>query len=572
MPGPGFLIDALRAHAQDKPDAKAFSLLSAVGILDASITYAELHAAADTLARRLSAKIKPGERALLMFPPGLHFVIAFFGCLYAGIIAVPTVMPRRGHLRGSTVSILRNCNPSCILTVEAQSRLVSSVFADISGAERIPCIAIDGTKPLAGSEPRADLPVPTAETIAFLQYTSGSTSQPKGVMVSHRNVMSNLEMITEAYQLDDTSTRVGWIPHYHDMGLIFNILQSVFVRAHCVLMAPTAFVQHPWNWLKAISECRAELALAPNSAYDLCVETYRPERLSGVDLSCWKLAINGAEPVRAETLERFSRTFSRHGFSMSAFHPGYGMAEATLVISGGRFTDQPKLARIDAQALQRGEFIRSHADPHTQISVGCGKRLNDETIAIVDPVICARLPLGRIGEIWVHGPHVALGYWENAEQTRETFHGRIVDEDDHVQWLRTGDLGCLDETGELFITGRLKDTIIIRGQNYSPQDIELTAEKNQVALRPSHGAAFSLMKDHQELLILAYEVRRSALKTSDYEEVVQGIRKAVVQEYGLAVHDVAIVRTGTIAKTTSGKIRRLFIKQQWQNNELDRLN
>jgi acyl-CoA synthetase (AMP-forming)/AMP-acid ligase II len=407
--------------------------------------------------------------------------------------------------------------------------------------------------------------------LAFLQYTSGSTSSPKGVMVSHANLCANLQMISVADQLWRQSTRVGWIPLFHDMGLVFNVLQATYVGALCVLMAPEEFVRRPLSWLRAIHQYRAETAIAPNFAYDLCTAHFSTEKMEGIDLSCWKLALNGAEPVHADTLERFGETFSPYGFSPSAFHPTYGMAEATLMISGGRLDASLSLWTVDREALKNRRATPCGPRNRPQTLVGCGRALDNETIAMVDPDTKRRLARGEIGEIWVQGSNVAQGYWEKPEGTREIFRAQI-DGEESTFWLRTGDLGCLDETGELYLTGRIKDVIIIRGANYYPQDIERSAERSHPALRPGHSAAFSVLRDRQELLLLALEVRKGGLNSADIEDIIGKVRMVVVREYDLTVYSVILTPPGTIPMTTSGKIRRQATRMLWEKGGLQRLD
>jgi acyl-CoA synthetase (AMP-forming)/AMP-acid ligase II len=393
-------------------------------------------------------------------------------------------------------------------------------------------------------------------------------------MVSHGNLAANTEMISRADALGRTSTRVGWIPLYHDMGLVFNALQATYVGALCVLMAPARFVAQPLSWLHAIHRYGAEMAIAPNFAYDLCVEHYRPERMEGVDLSCWRLALNGAEPVRASTLAQFAKTFAPHGLRPSAPHPTYGMAEATLMISGGLHAGTPTLWTVSRDALQRDSATSVTQGERTQTLVGCGKALAGEQLAIVDPRTQRRLGSAQIGEIWVAGPLVAQGYWNAAEATQATFHGKILGEDG-TSWLRTGDMGCLDESGELFITGRLKDMMIVRGSNYYPQDLELTAELSHPALRSGYSAAFTVTRpDRSELLLIVCEARKRLITQLDREtlDAIEGaIRQAVVREHDLTVHKVILVRPGSIPKTTSGKIRRAATRELWERGELAQL-
>jgi acyl-CoA synthetase (AMP-forming)/AMP-acid ligase II len=561
------VVTALCSHAANAPNDPAYIFLDERGQEAESLTFAELDRAAKLLADDLRSRLRSGDRVLLVFPPGLAFVVAFFACQYAGAIAVPSVLPRHRGLRDSSLKIADDCAPSLGLTSCSALPPVRRAYGMAPRGTTLDWLGID-IRSCADSAVSTTVPVPPSpDSISYLQYTSGSTSAPKGVIVSHRNLCANLHMIGKADALGSQSTRVGWIPLHHDMGLIFNCLQATWVGALCVLVAPLTFMADAFSWLRAIHKYRAEVAIAPNFAYDLCVEQYHSKKMRDVDLSCWKLALNGAEPVRATTLERFVATFSAHGLKASAPHPTYGMAEATLMISGGLHGGTPKLWRVSCDALQRNRAIAAAEDEKSQVLVGCGKSLTLERIAIVDPIRKRHLPSAEIGEIWVHGPNVAQGYWHNAEATLQTFQARIEGDGDRT-WLRTGDFGCFDDTGELYITGRMKDMIIIRGANYYPQDIELTAEMSHPALRPGHSAAFTFPQGEQEFLAVACEVRREHLQSMDVDEVIGAVRSKVIREHDLTLHRVILTPPGTVPKTTSGKIRRRATRDLWQKNEL----
>ncbi len=567
------LVEAVRTHAATNASDVAYVTLNEKGAEVGSITYGDLHRRASQMADALSEGAAPGDRALLVYPPGLEFMVGFFACQYAGIIAVPTILPRHGRLRDSSAKIVEDCEPKLGLTTGEALESVQHAYREAPAAARMSFVATDKLPfdPAATPRERAVL---EPRTLGLLQYTSGSTSLPKGVMVSHGNLAANTEMITVADHLYRGSTRVGWIPLYHDMGLIFNALQAAYVGAKCVLMAPLAFVAHPLLWPKAIHKYQAEMGIAPNFAYDLCLEHYHPERMEGVDLSCWRLALNGAEPVRAHTIEQFARTFSAHGLRLSAPHPTYGMAEATLMISGGLHGGKPRLWSVSRRSMQEDHHaVDAAPGERAQVLVGCGKSLLNERIAIVDPESMEQLAAGHIGEIWVHGPLVAQGYWNRPDATEEIFRGQIKGGDGSF-WLRTGDLGCLDDTGELYITGRIKDIIIVRGSNYYPQDIEMTAEKSHRALRRGYAAAFVVPHDGEgeddgkELLVVACEVRQDQLATADPEDIMGAVRQAVVREHELMVHRVILALPNAIPKTTSGKIRRRATCEKWQTGEL----
>lgn len=558
----------LRHRAAVQPEDRAYVALSDRGREDAVITFAELDRRATALARRLARRAAPGERALLLFPMGIECLVAFFGCLYAGIIGVPMMLPRRQSARDSSASILADCAPRFALTT---AELLAGAHGDLAGRFQhagLEWLAVDAPPDETAADPsRADA---QRDDIAFLQYTSGSTSAPKGVMVSHGNLLANLEMIRIACGNTRASTYVSWVPLYHDMGLILNALQALYVGAQCVLIPPLAFLQRPYLWLRAIHDYRAEVAGGPNFAFDLCVDRQRPEQLAGIDLSCWKLAFVGAEPVRAATIERFTAAFRTYGFDPKAMWPGYGMAEATLLISGGDRGAGPTVRPVSRAGLLRHEAVPPCGESDSQAAVGCGRALPGEEIAIVDPETAARLGPDQIGEIWVGGPNIAQGYWRNANATKATFDARIAGEADRP-WLRTGDLGFLDATGELFITGRIKDVIIIRGANHYPQDIEDTVQGSHPALRRHGGAAFTIADDGKDELVVVQEVERTERNRIEPTQLIGRIREAIVIEHDIVPHEIALLRPGALPKTTSGKIQRGLARQLWLTGALDRL-
>jgi len=561
------LVAVLAERARSQANERAYVFLSDRGTEEAALTFSELHQKAQAIATQLLQEARPGDRALLVFPPGLEFVVAFFGCLIAQVIAVPMMMPRRNSARDASAAILANCEPSLALT--------SSAFAlrqDLQARfqrEELRWLAVDLD---TGHATEAQLPQPNPETIAFLQYTSGSTSDPKGVAVSHANLLANLEMIRISFGNTSRSTFVNWVPLYHDMGLILNTLEPLYVGAACVLMAPNGFMQRPLNWLRAIHQYRAEVVSTPNFGFDLCVSRYRAEQMADVDLSSWKVAAIGAEPVHSETIKRFIDTFAAHGFRREAMFPAYGMAEATLLISGGRRGGGHLTRTVSRAALQAHE-VTAPADPEdAQTLVGCGRALVNEQIAIVDPETRARLHCDQVGEVWVNGPNVARLYWRNEAATTAELHAHIAGEASDMSWLRTGDLGFLDADGELFITGRIKDLIIVRGINHYPQDIERTVQAVHPALRQNCGAAFSVPgEDDEEMLVIVQEIERTERNRIDAAELIGLIREGVSEQHELFARHIALIRPGTLPKTTSGKIQRRLTRTLWLEQRLDDL-
>lgn len=560
------LVALLAWRAETQPDERAYLFLSDRGEEESALTFRELHAAAQALAARLNGVARPGDRALLVFPPGVEFMVAFFGCLIARVIAVPMMPPRRQSARDSSAGIIADCVPAVALSSAA-----FAVRTDLQARfarEGLQWLTVERTPTGARATGLAE---PEAQDIAFLQYTSGSTSDPKGVAVSHANLLANLEMIRVSLGNTKQSTYVNWVPLYHDMGLILNALEALYVGAMCVLMAPNAFMQRPLNWLRAIDRYRAEVGCGPNFGYDLCVSRYRADQMESIDLSSWKVALNGAEPVHADTIRRFRETFAGHGFDPDAAFPAYGMAEATLLIAGGHRGAGHVTRTVGRTALQ-GHIVGAPADEaDIQILVGCGRALINERIAIVDPESCARLPPDRVGEIWVNGPNVARTYWRNAEATQRGLSARIEGDSDGANWLRTGDLGFLDADGELFITGRIKDLVIIRGINHYPQDIEHTVQALHLALRQNGGAVFSVPDERgDEMLVVVQEIERTARHGIDAAEIKGLIREGVADQHELFARHIVLIKPGALPKTTSGKIqrslaRRLFLERHFED-------
>ncbi|HYG65657.1 MAG TPA: fatty acyl-AMP ligase, partial [Thermoanaerobaculia bacterium] len=552
--GAASFVELLRARAADRPVAPLYTFLAGGEEEAGTLGAAGLDLRARGLAATLQQSGAAGERALLLFPPGLDFITAFFGCLYAGAVAVPAYPPRAERIDPRLEEIVRDCRPRFVLTTAAiLARLRSrGAGTDLGGLQDARWIAIDeaGT---TGDSDAAEWQEPELgpESLAFLQYTSGSISAPKGVMVTHGNLLHNEGLIRRAFRQTESSVVVGWLPLYHDMGLIGNVLQPLYSGGQAVLMSPWAFLQSPARWLRAISRYRATTSGGPDFAYDLCTRRVRPEQRTGLDLSSWEVAFNGAEPVRAETLERFAAAFAPYGFRRDAFQPCYGLAEATLLVSAGATGGGggPVVLPVNPLALERGVAVESDG-PAGRRLVGCGRP--GEEVRVVNPETAVPLGDGAVGEIWVAGPSVAAGYWERPGASAETFGARLAGEEG-PPFLRTGDLGFL-AVGELYVTGRIKDLIIVRGRNLYPQDIERTAEGAHRALRPGGGAAFSVEVDGEERLVVAAEVERRS--ESEAPRAAAAVRRAVVEEHEVQVHEVVLLAAGTLPRTSSGKVRR----------------
>jgi amino acid adenylation domain-containing protein len=507
-------------------------------------------------ARAIGAALKEagfaGERALLLYPPGLAFVEAFFGCLFGGVVAVPVALPASERGMPRLRAIAADARPALVLTTAS----VLPRFADAAGllGPGVGYLATDAVPDAAGagwSDPRS-----AENSPAFLQYTSGSTADPKGVEVSHGNLLHNEAMIHRAFGQSEASVVVGWLPLHHDMGLIGNVLQPLYAGASAVLMSPVSFLQRPLRWLRAIARYGATTSGGPNFAYDLCVRKIAPQERAGLDLSSWQVAFSGAEPVRAATLERFAAAFAPCGFRAESFYPCYGLAEATLFAAGGPFGRRPQVAAFDLDRLAGGHAVpaASPACPQARL-VSCGGTWGEERLEIVDPDSREPCAEGRVGEIWLSGANVAGGYWRQPEASAETFRARLAGDAGPPgrPFLRTGDLGFVHQ-GELYVTGRLKDLIILRGRNLYPQDVELAAEQSHPALRPGGSAAFAIDAGGEERLVVAAELERRA--EAGPGEVMQAIRQAVARQLEAAVWDLLLLPVGALPKTTSGKVRR----------------
>jgi acyl-CoA synthetase (AMP-forming)/AMP-acid ligase II len=559
-------ISLLEHRRKHQPNNVAFTFLPDGETEEASLTYEELDQKARAIAAVLQSIKARGERALLLYQPGLEFITAFFGCLYAEVIAVPVYPPKRNQHNNRLQTIVCDAQARIALTTIAIMSDIEKTLKEEPGLATLNFIITNNIDSDGASDWQQKQI--NSDTLAFLQYTSGSTGTPKGVMVSHGNLLHNLSVIYKCFEHTNHSKLVSWLPHYHDMGLIGGILQSIYGGFPAILMPPVAFIQKPIRWLTAISQYKATTSGAPNFAYDLCVNKIKPEKLASLDLSSWEVAFNGGEPVRAQTIERFTQTFADYGFRKQAFYPCYGMAENTLFLSGGLKAEPPIIRFVkETDLLQDKIVLWDEFSPDSQAIVSCGRNWSNQKIMIVNPDSLIKCDDGKVGEVWISGESVAQGYWEKPEQTQQTFNAYLADKKEEL-FLRSGDLGFL-LAGELFITGRIKDLIIIRGQNHYPQDIELTVQKSHPALRPNCGAALSVDIKGEERLIIVQEVERSYLRNLDVQKVVADITQAVAAEHGLQVYATVLVKTGSIPKTSSGKIQRYACRTAFLNGSLN---
>ncbi len=555
-------VERMMYWTSAKPEDIAFRFLRDAEV-DLELTYSQLDERARAIAAYLVGEGMRGHRALLLYPPSLAFVEALMGCFYAGVTAVPAYPPRRNRNMGRINAISEDADASVALTVTDVRDRREGMLDDSPNLQRIPWIATEQIPTeLAGDWVKPKI---NPNDVAILQYTSGSTGAPKGVMLTHSNLMANCRMITEAFGLTHDAVGCSWLPAYHDMGLIGGILNPIFAGAAQNLMSPVSFLTRPIRWLSAINKYRCTCSGGPNFAYAICADKITDQQCEGLDLSCWTIAFNGAEPVRANVLKAFTRRFAPYGFRYQAHYPCYGMAEASLIVTGGDAQAEPIIRAFDRSALveQRVAPLSTH-DPQAQELVGCGQVIDGEQVLIVHPETRKLMPENEIGEIWVSSPSVGLGYWNKPDESERTFRAAL-NPDDGRRFLRTGDLGFMDR-GELFVTGRLKDMIIIRGVNRYPQDIEATVESCDRRLRTTGAAAFAVQRWDREHLVVVCEVERSP--HSSLDGLIERIRKSVIAEHDLPPDAVVLVRANSIPKTSSGKVQRHACREQYLENKL----
>ena len=559
------LIDRLQEQAIIQPEKRAFTFLADGETEIDSLSYQQLHEKAKAIAFVLQNQNAQGERALLLYQPGLDFITAFLGCLYAGVVAVPVYPPRANRSLERLLAIVADASASFALTTKSIQDQVASKFAAHDATENIKFIATDTFELNLATDWHH--PAIALDSLAFLQYTSGSTGKPKGVMVSHGNLIANSQTIQHSFGNKREHTLVSWLPPYHDMGLIGSIIQPAYVGSSMYLMAPVTFLQRPYRWLQAISNYRGQTNGGPNFAYDLCVDRITPEQKATLDLSCWELAFSGAEPVRAQTLDRFSEYFRDCGFRRQVFYPCYGMAESTLMITGNKRGDASVIATFESKELEENRAVAPRNQSAGTTLVGSGGNAPGQKIVIANPETFSQCPDGEIGEIWAKSSSIAQGYWNRPELSAESFNG-VLKNTQESGWLRTGDLGFLQD-GQLYVTGRLKDLIIIHGRNYYPQDIELTVDHAHEAIRSGNVAAFAVEVAGAEKLVITPEIKRTYLRKLNVAEVTKAVVSAVSKNHELQPYAVVLLKTGGIPKTSSGKIQRHACKAGYLDGSLN---
>ncbi|MCU0370395.1 MAG: AMP-binding protein [Bacteroidales bacterium] len=574
------LPEILKTRALQTPDLTAYIFLRDGENDEEKITYRELDQFATSIAERLTTSNLSGKRALMLFPPGLEFVKALFGCFYAGVIAVPAYPPRKNRSLDRIRTLVVDSGASLIMSTEDIQQSFERSFSDITELKQLTWHILNSkfqipnsnilspNRQIAQSPNRQIAQSPNPAALALLQYTSGSTGQPKGVMVTHRNIMRNVEYIRQSFKLSRNSVSVTWLPSFHDMGLIDGVIEPVYTGFPGIIIPPVSFLQKPVRWLKAISKYKGTHSGGPNFAFDLCVDGITEEEKAGLDLSSMDTLYCGAEPIRRSTFKRFVSAFEAQGFRSGKLYPCYGMAETTLIISGPHPGRGPVYLGISGSDLEQHKItLLQEQDPDARYLVGVGYPWIDTDIRIVNPETFLHCREDEVGEIWVSGSIVTAGYWNKPEETEHTFAAEISDEP-RKKYLRTGDLGFFHHQ-ELYIAGRLKDLIIIHGRNYYPQDIEYLAEGCHPALRPNASAAFSVNIDEEERLVIVAEVERTALRDLDAVSVCDAIRHKIAEELELSVYAIQLLRTASILKTSSGKIQRKACKEGFLRKTLE---
>jgi acyl-CoA synthetase (AMP-forming)/AMP-acid ligase II len=553
------LPEIVATHAERRPQCRAYTFMESGERDGDQLTWATLDERRRAVAAAISRVVPRGARVLLLFPPGIEFVPAFLASLTAGTIAVPSYPPG-GHRADRLVARLRgmiaDAQISLVVAPPAvfiRRAMIEAIIPEFGGAE---WLNSETVPPAPGHGSCGDA---SPADVALLQYTSGSTSEPRGVMVTHGNLLHNLEASASLAGHDRDSKGVSWLPVNHDMGLIDGVLQPAFSGFPAWLMAPASFLQRPLRWLQAISRVRATHSGAPNFAYELCARRVSEAERQSLDLTTWRTAYNGSEPVRLATLEAFHRAFGPCGFRWESFRPAYGLAESTLLVSSGRIGEEPSAIQVDAVALAKGRIARATETPHAIPLISCGRPAPGTRVEIVDPLRKVRAAPGEVGEIWLAGPSVGAGYWKRTADSDATFNARLTNSDDGP-FLRTGDLGVIRHD-QLFITGRLKDILIVRGLKHYPQDVELTAECAHPALRAG-GCAAVATPGIESIVLYAEIASRHGWETIEQVDVREAaaicvaIARAMNDGHGIVPAEVVLTAAGALPRTTSGKLQR----------------
>lgn len=567
---PTTILELLRYRSDNQPDKRAYTFLVDGKKEMPPISYSLLDQQAKAIAAYLQQYQAKGERALLLYPQGTEVVSAFCGCLYGGVISIPVPPPESGRLRRTLPrlrSIVQDAKATFALTTESILGLIEEVkdeFPEFEEMKWIDTEKIDLDWAEKWQDPNID-----KDQIAYLQYTSGSTATPKGVMLTHFNLMHHCGYLKEACGYDENSVSITWMPYFHDYGLVEGMMVPLYNGHPCYITSPFSFVKRPIQWLKNITKYKGTHSQAPNFAYDLCVRRFRPKKdAEGLDLSSWEGAGNAAEPINPEVMLKFSDSFSPYGFKWETFAPAYGLAEYTLLASTSPKGTKPVFLKLETSEIEQDRIVIApdEKEEGVRIFASCGRQVCDTKIRIVDPDELTICPEDRVGEIWLSDPSMAQGYWQREDVTEETFRAYIKDTNEGP-FLRTGDLGFYYQ-GELYITGRIKDLIIIRGTNHYPQDLEWTVQSLSESLRPDYGAAFSITANGEERLVVVQEVERKA-KLENPDELIADIRQEIAEQHEIMPYGIVLAKGGTVLKTASGKIQRRACKQNFLANNIN---
>ncbi|MDJ0682728.1 MAG: fatty acyl-AMP ligase [Xenococcaceae cyanobacterium MO_167.B52] len=565
---PKTLVELLRTRAVKQSDDHAYSFMINGKKPSEPLTYGGLDQQARAIASHLQHHKAEGERALLLYPQGLEVIAAFCGSLYAGVIAIPVPPPESGRLKRTLPrlrSIVKDAKATIALTTASIFELIATVKDEFPEFESMRWIDTATINPDLAEE-WVD-PQVHPDQLAYLQYTSGSTSTPKGVMLTHYNLMHHCRYLKEACGYDTDSVSITWMPYFHDYGLVEGMMVPLYNGHPCYVMSPFAFIKRPLNWLKNISTYKGTHSQAPNFAYDLCIRRIKPQQIAELDLSSWQAAGNAAEPINPQVMAKFMDTFSPCGFKWEAFAPSYGLAENTLLATTKPKGTKPVFLAVQTAAMEQNRVVVADFEQTegTRILAGCGKKVCDTNITIVNPDTCISCAEDEVGEIWIKDPSVAQGYWQRPDVTKATFCAYIQDTEEGA-FLRTGDLGFIHE-GELYITGRIKDLIIVRGTNHYPQDIEWSVQELHPALRADYGAAFSVEAEGEERLVVVQEVERRS-GNIDTETIIADIRQEIAEQHEIQVYGVVLAKPGNILKTASGKIQRRACRDKFLQGTL----
>jgi acyl-CoA synthetase (AMP-forming)/AMP-acid ligase II len=560
-------VDLLVKQSDQYGDKTVYAFLGDGDNVTETMSYSLLCARAKATAVMLGHRYSAGSRILLLYPSCIDYMVAFYGCLCAGMIAVPAFSLRGRKRNARLEAVIHDCGANAAMTTSLQANLMQEALEAspiMSDLEIICSDLIDIRTAKDWQRPEVN-----GETPAFLQYTSGSTGKTKGVIINHRNLIENERMLQAAFRTDSETVCIAWAPIFHDMGLIGFMLHTLWLGATCYFMAPAYFLQRPIRWLQAITRFCGTLTGGPNFAYQLCVDRIREEDTHDLDLTSLKVAFNGSEPVRYTTIKKFSEKFTRVGFKEQAMMPCYGMAETTLIITGGNKNKKPTVLYVDNEMM--GHSIVSPVDSTKGIPlIGCGENLLEQKICIVDPSNGKLCQPNQIGEIWIAGPHVSRGYWMQTDISQDTFQAYTANTNDGP-FLRTGDLGFLLKN-ELFISGRIKDIMIVQGVNYYPQDVEATVEDTDIAINPAGSAAFAIKDNLGDCVVVAVEVKRSYIRKINHRMLKGQLRQNVLEQHDLALADIVLIRQHALPKTSSGKVMRSQVRRLYQTGGLVSLN